>query len=486
MNIKSPKATILDFLIPTSRNNFSPKVFKVKTLALLTASIFLFNYSAIAFFPDTFTKVNAAGVNSSELVDLTNQARMDAKLNPLSTNQKLINAARAKAQDMFAKGYWAHFGPNGESPWQFIKEAGYSYIYAGENLAKGFTSSLNVHNAWMNSQAHRDNILRAEFKDIGIYVQSGSLAGEETILVVEMFGTPTSTTSGSPNVRPNVQAIIDKTPPGAPIILEPINNSYTNKDKFNIKGNAENKSEVTIYDNKIPLGKAISEGGAFDYSPSLNYPEGENTFEADSKDPANNISPKSIPVKVTIDKTSPFINTDNFIITKEIIVNNEFEFKISITDNYALKEIKYDQSEGIKDLKLSDGGYTGITSINNKNKITITATDMAGNVGIADLLPEEILKKVFEYKHQTQGGVNPNILEERNTIHLASFFNNLNIKQQVNLAIAVILILLLVYDAIKIHKMQDYIINRSKSLFNLMQIGFVLLLAAIGGFGSIV
>ena len=65
----------------------------------------------------------------------------------MSPNAKLVAAAQAKANNMFELQYWDHFGPNGETPWMFISQAGYVYVYAGENLAKGFRTAEGVHEA---------------------------------------------------------------------------------------------------------------------------------------------------------------------------------------------------------------------------------------------------------------------------------------------------------------------------------------------------
>jgi len=91
---------------------------------------------------------------------------------------------------MFAKNYWAHFAPDGKTPWDFILNSGYQYEYAGENLAKNFLFSDDVVSAWMNSQIHRDNILKREYSEVGYAVVNGMFNGEQTTLVVQMFGKP--------------------------------------------------------------------------------------------------------------------------------------------------------------------------------------------------------------------------------------------------------------------------------------------------------
>lgn len=124
----------------------------------------------------------------TDLLMLTNQKRAENGLAPLVLNTELTEAATEKSADMFAKNYWAHNSPDGTTPWVFIKSTGYDYLYAGENLARGFTNSADVIDAWMKSPGHRENMLSPNYKDIGFSIQSGALTGDQTILVVEEFG----------------------------------------------------------------------------------------------------------------------------------------------------------------------------------------------------------------------------------------------------------------------------------------------------------
>ncbi|MCG2685812.1 CAP domain-containing protein, partial [Candidatus Parcubacteria bacterium] len=72
--------------------------------------------------------------------------------------------------------------------WYFIVGVGYDYLYAGENLAKDFSHSSGVVDAWMNSPTHRENLVNPRYEDIGLAVVNGTLNGVETTLVVQMFG----------------------------------------------------------------------------------------------------------------------------------------------------------------------------------------------------------------------------------------------------------------------------------------------------------
>ena len=127
--------------------------------------------------------------NTRFLNDL-NADRLDANLAPLRLNEKLDQAAEAKAIDMIANNYWDHFRPTDhKAPWNFIDESGYNYRVAGENLARGFRTEEGVTGAWMQSPAHRANMLSTKYQDVGFAtVYTYEPDGSRVLLSVEMFG----------------------------------------------------------------------------------------------------------------------------------------------------------------------------------------------------------------------------------------------------------------------------------------------------------
>lgn len=131
-----------------------------------------------------------AAYSAGTLVSLTNSLRSQNGLGALSTSPELSSAAYAKAQDMFNYQYFAHTSPQGKTPWDFIRGAGYEYNYAGENLAIGYSDANELMGAWMASQTHRENILNSNFREIGLAVLSGEFEGTETTIVVQEFGSP--------------------------------------------------------------------------------------------------------------------------------------------------------------------------------------------------------------------------------------------------------------------------------------------------------
>ncbi|PIR80324.1 MAG: hypothetical protein COU25_00870 [Candidatus Levybacteria bacterium CG10_big_fil_rev_8_21_14_0_10_35_13] len=177
------------FFIPQISNNYRSKILHPKILSIFIIFFFLSGF-LIYFVKNNYPQVLgiSSDISIEQLLILTNQKRQENGLSPLKLDSQLMQAAMGKGSDMFSKNYWAHISPDGTTPWVFIKNAGYGYVYAGENLARGYSNSEDVVNAWMNSPSHRDNVLSSKYEDVGFAVVSGNLTGEETVLVIEMFG----------------------------------------------------------------------------------------------------------------------------------------------------------------------------------------------------------------------------------------------------------------------------------------------------------
>jgi Cysteine-rich secretory protein family len=134
--------------------------------------------------------VQAADVTSGSLLRLTNESRKQAGLPLLKQNDQLKQAAEAKAKDMFKNDYFAHTSPKGVTPWHWIKQSGYQYGFAGENLAINYETSASQHKAWMKSKTHRANILSDKYQEIGIAVVAGKINGKEALVTVQVFASP--------------------------------------------------------------------------------------------------------------------------------------------------------------------------------------------------------------------------------------------------------------------------------------------------------
>lgn len=131
-----------------------------------------------------------SAIYGSVLLSLANNDRTTQNISALAVNPLLEKAAQMKADDMAARSYFAHNTPEGKTPWQWMDEAGYQYVRAGENLAVLFENSEEIHEAWKASPLHWKNILNSEFTEIGIATSTGIYKGQEAVFVVQMFGTP--------------------------------------------------------------------------------------------------------------------------------------------------------------------------------------------------------------------------------------------------------------------------------------------------------
>jgi len=151
------------------------------------------------------------------VVELTNEERADLDASPLRRNATLDAAAKMKAEHMAKNEYFAHYSPDGVSPWYWFKESGYVFAHAGENLAIHFTDSSEVIEAWMDSPTHRANIVNAQYTEIGVGTAKGTYEGYDTVYVVQLFGTPAIPPSPTPTTPP-VATIIEES---APIAVAP-------------------------------------------------------------------------------------------------------------------------------------------------------------------------------------------------------------------------------------------------------------------------
>jgi uncharacterized protein YkwD len=130
--------------------------------------------------------------STDDLLKITNIKREENKFGKLKINEKLNKSAQNKCEDMIEKNYWSHYSPNGDEPWVFVDRVGYIYNRSGENLAYGYASATSVINGWMNSPAHRENLLDPDFTEVGFGFCAGedfNNSGKETV-VVQHLGTP--------------------------------------------------------------------------------------------------------------------------------------------------------------------------------------------------------------------------------------------------------------------------------------------------------
>lgn len=93
---------------------------------------------------------------------------------------ELDRAAQKHSTDMMVRDYFSHTSLSGKSPFDRMRDEGYAYRWAGENLA---WSSVNQyasvqierhHTGLWASDGHQRNLLNANFTEVGVGYASGS------------------------------------------------------------------------------------------------------------------------------------------------------------------------------------------------------------------------------------------------------------------------------------------------------------------------
>lgn len=373
------------FFIPNKENSYKP--YLLRKIALVV-------YTAILLFVNTFggllgiPQAMASSISPANIIQLTNQQRTASGLNTLTSNAKLAAAAQAKANNMFELQYWDHYGPTGETPWMFISQAGYTYVYAGENLAKGFRTAEGVHEAWMASPTHRENIMSVNYKEIGVAVVEGTLLGKETVLVVQMFGNQTNQI-----YKPTTPAPTTPAPtPAKPLIPEtgeiksikitnPKPNDLLNDANINIKGETENtKGEYTveILNEQEIVGETKSSTKDWEFDKESDWSEGEQVITATLK--GENI--KSESVIFVIDTTPPIILQETIKVKK---LDNNFELSFFAPQDAT--ELKFVTGDKTYEIKTAIGQTVSLNIPESDlgDRSIIMASDKAGNITQKDI-----------------------------------------------------------------------------------------------------
>ncbi len=221
--------------IPHETNGHRPHFLHEKNMMQI-AGVVLFFELVLFILPTVnfvgFVKtLNLGAVLPGILSTLTNVEREKNNLNELVENPVLTQAAQMKAEDMASKSYFAHTSPEGKTPWYWFRQVGYSYSYAGENLAVNFTDSEDVTAAWMNSPTHKANIVGKSYTEVGTGIAVGTYQGREAIFVAQLYGTPlpkvfaASPTPTPTPVQPKTEPTIE--PPVSEPLLTEVNEPET-------------------------------------------------------------------------------------------------------------------------------------------------------------------------------------------------------------------------------------------------------------------
>ncbi len=132
------------------------------------------------------------------MVELINQERAAAGLDPVQLELQLNDSAETHSNWMLGADAFSHTGNGGSSAGDRIEDAGFdlegNWTW-GENIAyqstggdPGYLDEVEaMHTALMNSPGHRANILSPDFEYVGIGIEVGDFNGVEAVMVTQNF-----------------------------------------------------------------------------------------------------------------------------------------------------------------------------------------------------------------------------------------------------------------------------------------------------------
>lgn len=116
-------------------------------------------------------------------LNLVNQERVTAGLEPLMPHATIRTAARAHGIEMFTFGYLSHRSRDGRWPNERVKDLRVKVTIVGENLAYA-QDVREAHRLLIASVPHRENMLSVRYRRFGIGVIDGGPYG---VIVVQNF-----------------------------------------------------------------------------------------------------------------------------------------------------------------------------------------------------------------------------------------------------------------------------------------------------------
>jgi uncharacterized protein YkwD len=142
-----------------------------RSIIWLLGPLTLLAFVATATVADAFSCESA----EQELVALTNADRTSNGLPSLRPRDDLAAVARERSNDMATRNYFSHEIPPANNYFEALLEtAGITYHLAGENIARNNRPETQTvrqaQTGFMNSPAHRANILEPGYQAVGVGV----------------------------------------------------------------------------------------------------------------------------------------------------------------------------------------------------------------------------------------------------------------------------------------------------------------------------
>ncbi len=131
------------------------------------------NVQGLPQLPQNYS-INVQTTAEQKILELMNQKRVEAGLQPLTLDNTLVEVARYKSNDMIQNNFFDHTNPDGTKWTNWLHTLGYDYTSSGENIAYNTSDAVELFNQWWNSPGHRANMMNSAYNKVGIGVIYGN------------------------------------------------------------------------------------------------------------------------------------------------------------------------------------------------------------------------------------------------------------------------------------------------------------------------
>ncbi|AWK50827.1 serine protease [Clostridium beijerinckii] len=118
--------------------------------------------------------ISVQATAENKILELMNQKRTEAGLQPLTMDNTLLQVSRYKSNHMIQYDYFDHTNPDGTKWTDWLKTIGYKYTATGENIAYNTYDAVELFNQWWNSPGHRANMMNNSYTKVGVGVLNGN------------------------------------------------------------------------------------------------------------------------------------------------------------------------------------------------------------------------------------------------------------------------------------------------------------------------
>ena len=129
-------------------------------------------------------QIAVSAAPSETLASMLNDERSDNGAGPVTYDARLGAAARRHANDMHANNFFSHTGSDGSTFDERIRDEGYDFRSAGENIGVGHRDEASVLARWVLSPGHQANNVNPNHEHFALAKAGGNGSQRYWVLVL--------------------------------------------------------------------------------------------------------------------------------------------------------------------------------------------------------------------------------------------------------------------------------------------------------------